>query len=131
MTKKKLLGETGRVILPTHTSSHDLAEQFSEYFSSKITKIQNDIPYHSPTIHTERPFEGIPLNEFAPATEDEVLKALSKAPSKTSEMDPLPSWLLKQCAQQVLPLITAIVNKSMTTAHVPHIFKRAIVDECQ
>jgi hypothetical protein len=95
---KKLLGDSGKVVLPTHTSPHELADQFSEFFSSKIAKIREDIPDQSSSVLTEKAFSGTPLHEFAPATEDEVRKMLLSAPAKSSELDPLPTWLLKQCA---------------------------------
>ena len=32
------------------------------------------------------------------------------SPNKSCELDPLPTWLLKLCAQELAPIITAIVN---------------------
>jgi hypothetical protein len=40
---------------------------------------------------------------------DEIRKLLAKSPC---ELDPMPTYLLKQCLNNVLPVITAIVNKS-------------------
>lgn len=124
---KKLLGETGEAILPSHTTSTDLAEQFSQFFVSKITKIRENIPHQASTVTSERAFTGVPLTHFDPATEDEVKKVLSSAPNKSCELDPLPTWLIKQCSEHLTPLITTIVNKSLSTSHVPADFKRAIV----
>jgi hypothetical protein len=43
------------------------------------------------------------------------------------ELDPLPTKLLKPCLDHVLPLITDIVNKSLSEQCVPASFKQAIV----
>jgi hypothetical protein len=39
----------------------------------------------------------------------------------------MPTYLLKQCLNNVLPVITAIVNKSLIEMSVPTAFKQAIV----
>ena len=46
--------------------------------------------------------------------------------------DPVPTWLLKECindlvTSKLLPLVTAIVNKSITSGNFPESFKNAIV----
>ena len=127
---RKLLGDTGKVILSPHTSPKDLAEQFSQFFSHKISTIRKTISSQNSQIETgehDHAFQGSLLTEFHLATEDEVEKALSGAPNKSCELDPLPTWLLKQSSEQLTPLITAIVNKSLATSHVPASFKKAVV----
>jgi hypothetical protein len=62
---------------------------------------------------------------FMPATQDEIQQIISKSPNKSCSLDPLPTWLLKKCSQQLLPLLTHIVNVSIATGHVPSDFKCA------
>ena len=50
-----------------------------------------------------------------------------KSPSKSCELDPLPTNLLKQVLEYVLPLITAIINRSLVESKVPACFKKANV----
>ena len=128
---RKLLGNTGNSILPSHISPSDLGEKFSQYFHSKISTIRGNISAsinNSNKHNTEQnTFTGIPLAEFPPATEEEVAKTLSKAPNKSCALDPIPTWLLKQCIGQLTPIITAIINESLATAQVPASFKKAVV----
>lgn len=127
---RKLLGDTGNVCLPTHTSAEDLAENFNTFFVSKIDTIRkNIIDNNSSTVTRdfEDTFTGTPLSEFVPASEEEVLKTLFSAPNKSCELDPAPTWLLKKCSKQLIPIITAIINKSLATSHVPSSFKKAMV----
>ena len=42
-------------------------------------------------------------------------------------MDPIPTWLLKECVTELVPLISDIVNKSLAESHVPESFKMALV----
>ena len=76
-------------------------------------------------------FSGRPLTDFTAASSQEVRKLLTSSPSKSCELDPIPIFLLKQCADAIVPTITTItrtiVNKSLCEAEVPSDFKQAIV----
>ena len=50
-----------------------------------------------------------------------------KSPNKSCELDPIPTWLLKCCLTELLPLITTLVNKSLTTGSFPEGFKLALI----
>jgi hypothetical protein len=54
-------------------------------------------------------------------------KMIFAAPTKSCELDPLPTKLLKPCLDHVFPSITDIVNKSLYEQCVPASFKQAIV----
>ena len=60
-----------------------------------------------------------------PASEEEVREIIQKSPNKSCELDPIPTWLLKDCLDELLPLITDIVNTSMKAGSVPKDFKSA------
>jgi hypothetical protein len=62
---------------------------------------------------------------LVPATEEEVRAIIQKFPNKSCELDPLPTWLLNECLDELLPLITDIVNASMTAGSVPRDFMSA------
>jgi len=69
-------------------------------------------------------FEGQPLTKLAPATQGEVLDIIIKSPSKSCELDPLPTYPLKGVLGYLLPLITAIINKLLVESKVPLSFKK-------
>ena len=50
-----------------------------------------------------------------------------KAPSKSCELDPLPSWLLKECVDELSPIVTCIANTSLSHAIVPLSLKTALM----
>ena len=83
----KLLGKSGAVTLPSHDSSQDLAQRFSQFFQSKINTIRETISNEASgsTPAEETPFSGTPLSGFQPVTEAEVRKALSSMPCKSCE----------------------------------------------
>jgi hypothetical protein len=77
-------------------------------------------------LSAEHEFEGEHLHVLSPATLDEVRKIILKAPSKSCELDPLPTHLLKQCLDTLAPVITRLVNMSLVESSVPSTFKKAV-----
>ena len=72
-------------------------------------------------------FNGNMLEMFRPTSEVEVKEIIIKSPNKSCDLDPLPTWLLKKCVDQLLPLITAIINRSMAESVMPLCLKRATI----
>jgi len=55
------------------------------------------------------------------------MDVIRKTPVKQSSLDPMPTWLLKECADLIAPFLTKLVNKSLATGNVPSDFKLAII----
>lgn len=73
-------------------------------------------------------FNGVSnLETFDPVTTDEIKQIIMTSPNTSCEVDPLPTWMLKNCLEEILPLITTLVNKSLSTGCFPHSFKEAII----
>ena len=126
---KHLLGQGGPAPLPTSDSPQALAQTFCDFFSMKITKIHETIGRDGSEdpLALDTPFVGSPLSDFLPATEEEIRKLILKAPNKCCELDPAPTWLIKECSSQLTPLITDIVNESLRSGTVPIALKKAII----
>ena len=67
------------------------------------------------------------LSNFRCLSINEVHKLLDKMPSKSCPLDPMPTSLVKQCCNELLPVITKIVNGSLSAGHFPSSFKTAEV----
>ena len=96
---------------PTHTSNEELAESFASHFQGKIDKIRellSNKPVYSP-----KDWVAPELKGFAPMSQEEVSKVISGLKSKSCELDPIPTTILKVMLPKILPLITKIVNKSL------------------
>ena len=72
-------------------------------------------------------FSGVPLNTFMDATEAEILNIIKLSPVKSCELDPLTTWLLKECKAELVPLITDIVNMSLRESMFPKSLKTALI----
>lgn len=130
----KLLGDNNEVILPTSDNDRDLSNEFGKYFLGKIQTIretlqsQNDkTGNYSDVLWADVQYTGDPLIEFSPTSSDEIRKLIMNSPSKSCDLDPIPTYLLKQCIESFIPIVTSLVNKSLCDSSVPTIFKQATV----
>ena len=87
--------------LPCSTSTAQLADDFLFFFTGKVQRIRDkvasEVGHDSPVVPPMRKpeFTGAPLSSFLPTTSAEVIKLLGKAPEKSCELDPLPTWMLR------------------------------------
>lgn len=127
---RNLMGESNAVVLPDSKDNVTLAGRFCEFFLGKISKIRNDLSLKlrgQSAMRADTAFSGDPLASFAAASEQEISKIITQAPSKSCELDPVPTFLTKQCLNSLLPHVSSVVNKSLQESHVPAQFKQAIV----
>ena len=117
---------TSETVLPAHSSDKSLADMFASFFSNKISKIRD-------TFSTSGSFndalDSLPpaFNAFMPVTEDEVYKCISESPTKSCSLDPIPTFLLKDCLDILLTSIAKLVNHSLIEGSFPNSFKKAVV----
>ena len=126
-----LLGKNNVPVLPDARSDLALANSFSAFFVGKIDKIRQgfDMTNSNVTSSQTAAYNPILVNmeSFEPTTEDEVKKVLMKAPTKSCELDPIPTWLIKKCLDAFIPFITCIVNKSLEDGIFPQNLKLAYI----
>ena len=136
-TQKSLFGFLDKIcqkkqsLLPDGTAD-DIVTKFNDYSVQKITRIGTDLDGQArdlPTDVTEMdPVEhDHVLSEFKKVSPEQVDKIIKSASNATCALDPLPTWILKQCTQELLSTITQIVNLSLTSGEFPHSMKRALV----
>lgn len=116
-------------ISPDHSRSNLTANGFSDYFTTKINNIRSELDSHSNSL-TNDIFNAVdlePLTSFTSLSTENIQQLLMKAPNKSSTLDPIPTWLTKKCAIQLLPYISVIVNSSLQLGYFPNILKKAII----
>ena len=110
-----MMGNSGERILPLHTCKRNLANDFSAFFYNKILTIRSELglPGLNKCGSMTTSFSGTPLTTFMDATEIEIRNIIKLSHAKSCELDPLPTWLLKECIAELVPTITDIVNMSL------------------
>ncbi len=98
------------------------------FFVNKIHLIRDDIKKCSRQTYntSESSGAGNVLESFMSVTISEIIKLILKSPTKSSILDPIPAWLLKDCVNELLcPLILNIISSSIESSVVPGSSKRA------
>ena len=67
------------------------------------------------------------LTSFNLTSDDEIRKLIQNSPSASCSLDPLPTWLLKDCMDEFIPSMTHIINLSLKDCEVPAQFKEALI----
>ena len=111
-----------------------LANTFQHFFLERVglihQGIQATLTYLDLGALTWGPEElpaACSLTSFRLTTHDGIRQLVSKAPTKSGELDSIPTWLLKQCGDGIIPSMTSIINMSLESEVVPGCFKKALV----
>ena len=117
-------------LLPDTTSIQELARNFGEFFINKISVIRASFPSSvSSDIDTCDPAQPGPthLSVFSPISEADVKRLIMAAPTKSCDLDPIPTQLLKSCIDVLLIPISKLINLSISEGVFPTAFKTAHV----
>jgi len=68
-----------------------------------------------------------PYGTLEPVTVSEVSKLVSSMPARSCQLDPIPTWLLKQFQDIFAPVMTSLCNASFQSGVLPASQKRAVV----
>ena len=126
-TSKKLKQDNDPTIYPEHSSKTQLANEFSDYFEEKIMKIRAKFPSTSKFNEYDKTVDVTPLTSFQPLTNEDIRKLILSAAPKSCRLDPIPTPLLKDCIEILLPSISKVINMSLIQGEMPEGFKHAVV----
>ena len=73
------------------------------------------------------PFDPPTLTVFTQVTQHKIGKIISKSPTKSCLLDLLPTFLIKECIDILLPSVAKLVNCSLREGLVPDGFKKAVI----
>ena len=132
---KKLLAKKEVPCFPGYVDKSILANDIGYFFIfiRKIESIRSDIDKAvnslANMVLTEDPEVGPEkvLLDFHPLREDEVLKLVRQSAKKPCPLDPAPTSLVVSCLDVLLPVITRIINCSLTSGEFPGYGKEALV----
>jgi len=109
-----------------HCTSDKLsADHFAQFFRHKVDSIRVATLSADPPVIVSR--KAPPLSHIKPATVTEILSLLNNTPPKASALDPIPTWLLKQRASHISPIICHLCNLSLEHGVFPIQLKQARV----
>lgn len=114
--------------LPPHTDTCKLANDFGEFFIKKVDMIKDKIAgiiTDDPVVETSSC--NVKFADFPDFSVDDISTIISKSSNATCALDPIPSWLTKECCEVLSPVITRLINQSLQEGIVPDTWKTALV----
>ena len=148
-TTRSLLSEPSDVSFLDYIPPNDLANNFSNYFVQKIDDISKSLDALKTTRDGN---DGVCTNDngacpysidvraesadlcasekyanFKSLTQDQVAKLIRKAANKSRPLDPMPTSVVLQAIDVLLPVITSMINISFETGHLAEKWREALV----
>ena len=112
----KLLGRNHDLPLPPSFSEEELASRISDFSISKIAKIREALVTSRAEIGN---YISVPacippkLANYCLLSEQDIIKIITKSPTKSCAADPICTELLKQHVDILVPILTKLVNTSL------------------
>ena len=123
----QMMGKSGDTMLPSNISPESLPDKFNEFFVHKIDEIRRGFDPDRPIPTNPVEFSGTTFAEFQLVTEAFVKTEVQEMPKKSCDLDPIPTSVLSDCLDEIIPIVTSIMNKSLSSGIVPDCFKHALV----
>ena len=134
----ELLGKE-KYFLPECDSYQELSD-FASYFVSKIDEIRKEIDsdknmfdYQSIDVENNSTcsncvYEGERVLEFSQLTLDDLKKLVQLMNKKFCCLDPIPTWLVNECFDELSPILLKIINLSLKFGKFPQCYKHAVLN---
>ena len=126
-----LLSSTKSSVLPSNKNDVLTAENFADFFQNKVKRIHNDLAKLNLLNSPSRPDSCISTApkfcNFKTISSADLKNMILSMSSSSCILDPLPTWLLKQVIDLLMPIITFIVNQSISTGYFPMKLKNAVI----
>jgi len=88
--------------LPTVVTESSSADEFANYF---IAKVNIRAATTSAPLAEVEPRAASSLSAFYAVTTEEIISLLKKVPPKHCDLDPVPTWLVKEAAVVLAPAL--------------------------
>ncbi|XP_072022865.1 uncharacterized protein [Amphiura filiformis] len=125
----KLSKPKSDTIFPSHTNKGDLAKRFADFFHQKINALRERLdssPVSMLLDDLSAPCTST-FSNFDHVSEEDLQKIIRSSSITSCQLDPLPTCTFKECIEPILPVLTCIVNKSLSSGKFPASLKHAHV----
>ena len=102
------------------------AEAFSRFFAQKVEAVRAATAAADPPALTSCP-KPCKFESFKPLSQNQILFLIRSAPDKTSDLDPIPTWLVRECADILATFFAHVFNANLLEGYLPADQKRAII----
>ena len=114
-------------ILPTIYPCADLPSIFIKHFTNKVEKLRANIASEHVTSTLVTGTTAATFSSFEKVSQLTVKECILNSAPKSCEHDPIPSKLLIECLDSILPSLTHLFNSSLASDIFPQCLKSALV----
>jgi hypothetical protein len=131
--QKALFGIVKGLISPPATQAANTpqelqGESFNQFFLGKVDKIHGILRAQATTgREADQARCSSTFQDFTILAAEEASQIIAKSPSKSSTLDPWPTWMLKTHLAALAPTMSAIINQSLSSGIFPSEWKSALV----
>jgi len=101
------------------------ADTFQSFFTNKVADVRSATEGAVPPCLTPLVQPGLSI--FRMLTVDDTTRLIRASASKTCDLDSVPTWLVKDLENVFAPILTRLINASLSSGHLPVEHKRAVV----
>ena len=101
------------------------ADGFQQFFMEKVAAVRSATAGFQKPEFGEKVKTG--MGSFNIYSADEVYRIIMKSPSKSCSQDPIPTFLVKECIDVLLPFLTEMCNASLREGHLPISQRHAVI----
>lgn len=135
---KKMLNQVKESPFPEHCNKLTLANELGAFFKMKVSNTRSELDAAA-TFHNNHSTLAPSANCFQPSSssgffsnfellsKDSVKKLVLSIPTKSCPLDPVPTKVVKECLDDLVPLPTIIINQSLQSGVFPDVWKEALV----
>ena len=123
----QMMGKFGDTMLPSNISPESLPDKFNEFFVHNIEEIRRSFDPDRPIPTNPVELSGTAFAEFQIVTEDFVKTVVQEMLQKSCEFDPIPTFVLYDCLDEIILIVTSVINKCFSFGIVPQCFKHTLV----
>ena len=125
----QLRGKTNANSLPSTHPPYQLPDVFCNYFTQKVADIRATFDSHETPPNDPPPpsLTTAKFKVFQPVSEQEVKKVILSSKPTSCSLDPIPTPLLIENLDPLLPTITHIINESLSSGVFPSVLKAAVI----
>ena len=118
--------------MPSHESPQSLAEDFNDYFSSKIQALRDNLQKSSLlTMDMHVAIDSSPcrcsFSEFAVVSENYISDIIEHSKPKSCMLHPAPTQVLLQSADVLADPLTKLINASLSSGVFPTSLKQGVI----
>ena len=123
-----LLGKDSASFFLPELDDQCAASTLCTFFEEKIRTIRTGLEAENSSEHQPSYFVDETLSEFSPVCEDQLAKIVSKCKPTSSSVDSIPTKIVLDYVDVLLPVLVNIISSSLHSAIAPKPLKTAVIN---